>query len=381
LKPRERVLKTINLKEPDRIPICMGGAAQKFAPIIYEKIKERIGISEKLKVEDKLDEFANIIYYHPKVLEYFGVDYRYIQINRLSQKYNPQDETWENELGYKTRDSGRSKIRSVVYRPLKEASIDEIKKYKWPDPYDKKRIVGLKEEAKRLYEETDYAIASYKATAGGIFDMGAILMRGMDVFLIDLIYNKRLANVLLDKIFEFNYGIFECLLREIGDYLHVVEFNDDLGTQDNLMISPELYREFIKPRHKLLIEMFRKYAPNAKIFFHSDGSIYKIIPDLIDIGVDILNPVQPLAKDMDSDILKKEFGKDLCFQGGIDLQRAMIGSTKDVELEVKKRINFFAPGGGYVLSSSNNIMSDVPLDNVFKLYESAKKYGKYPINI
>jgi uroporphyrinogen decarboxylase len=206
-------------------------------------------------------------------------------------------------------------------------------------------------------------------------------MRSMEKFFVDLVFDKKFANLLLDKIFEFNYGVYELYLKEIGPYINCIEFNDDFGSQTNLMISPDQYREFIKPRHKQLIEMFKRHAPDAKVLIHSCGSIFDIISDFIEIGIDILNPVQPLAEGMDTYRLKKEFGPDICFQGGIDLQIAMRGSPEDVEEEVKKRIDSLARGGGYVLSSANNIASDIPIENVFKLYESAIKHGKYPIKL
>jgi uroporphyrinogen decarboxylase len=169
------------------------------------------------------------------------------------------------------------------------------------------------------------------------------------------------------------------MLDEVGEFVHVVEFNDDLGTQENLMIAPQTYREQLKPLHRRMVEMFHAKAPHARVLLHSCGNIYKIIPDLIEIGVDIINPVQPLAADMDTWRLKKEFGRDICFQGGIDIQRAMKGTAADVEREVRERIRSLAPGGGYVLSTANNIASDIPVENVTLLYELAHKLGVYPI--
>ncbi len=378
MKPRERVMKTYDHIEPDRVPICIGGVAQKFTKSVYYKVKEKLGIKEKYEKEDILDELNNIIYYHPKVLEFFNVDFREIYIRKLPPVQVFKDGSWEHELGFKLKVSPNNETPSFISSPLKNATIDEVKNYKWPNPYDKRRIEGLKEEAKNLYKNTDYAIGAYKATLLGIFDC-ACTLRGMDQFFIDIVCNKKLVSVLLDKILEFNYGVYDLLLKEIGTYVNVVEFNDDMGSQSNLMISPDHYREFIKPRHKIMIGMFRKNAPNAKILMHSCGSIYDIIPDLIEMGIDIINPVQPLANNMDTYKLKKDFGKDICFQGGIDLQIALRGGFENVENEVKERIKSLAPGGGYVLSSANNITNDIPVENIFKLYYLAIKYGRYPI--
>jgi len=377
---RDRVKKTYNHQEPDRIPICIGGTAQKFSKSAYYVIKKRLNLNDGFKEDHFLDELGNVIYYHPKILEYFDVDFRHIQINRLPMMLDPEEGISTHELGFKVKQTNKSEIINIISSPLKDASESDIYNYKWPDPKDKRRFVGLKDKAKKLAEETDYAVASYKATLLGIFDL-ACVMRGMDIFLMDIVTNERLTEILLDKIFEFNYLVYEGMLKEIGKYIDLVEFNDDLGTQNSLIISPEIYRKYIKPRHKKMVEMFKKEAKNAKVFLHCCGSIYDIIPDFIEIGIDVLNPIQPLANKMDTYNLKKEFGKDICFQGGIDLQHALTGSFYDIEKEVKERIKSLAPGGGYVLSSANNITSDIPIDNVFKLFEIAKRFGKYPIEI
>jgi uroporphyrinogen decarboxylase len=375
---RERVRKAYNHEEPDRVPICIGGIAQKFSKSVYFKIKEELKIHDDFTKDQNLDELGNVIYYHPQVLDHFGADFRHINIRRESFK-ELENEEIEHELGFKLKISPDGERFNIISNPLKNASLEEIQKYPFPDPLKKSRYEGLEEEAKDLYENTGYAIASYKATLLGIFDMACVL-RGMDKFLMDLMLDEKAANLLLDKVFAFNFEVYEAMLQHIGDYIEVVEFCDDLGTQKNLILSPDLYRKFLKPRHKAFVAMLKKNVKHAKILIHCCGSIYDIIPDFIDIGIDILNPVQPLAENMDSAILKKEFGKDICFQGGIDLQRAMIGNVKEVENEVKKRIKAFAPGGGYVLSPSNNLSSDVPLENIFKLFECAKAFGEYPIN-
>jgi uroporphyrinogen decarboxylase len=377
---RERVVNTYNHKEPDRVPVCVGGTAQKYSRYAYYNLKKKLKIESETENEKVLDELGNVIYYHPDVMEYVGSDFRHIHIRRSPPKKTFDDGSWEHELGFKLKVSAGGEIVNIITHPLEDASSGDIAEYPWPDPGDKSRFQGLREEAKNLYENTDYAIAAYKATLLGIFDLSCI-MRRMDKLLMDFILDEKFADTLLEKALEFNFIAFESFLQEVGDYVDVVEFNDDLGTQDNLLLSPDLYRKFIKPRHKKLVEMFKKNTKRAKVLYHCCGSVYDIIQDFIEIGIDILNPVQPLASRMDTYTLKKEFGKDICFQGGIDLQEAMRGSLDDVEKEVIERIKSMAPGGGYVLSSANNIASDIPVENILKMYESARKYGKYPLNL
>ena len=380
MTPRERVRAAYNHKEPDRVPINIGGVAQKWTNKVYYLVKEKLNITDAYEREKDLDELGNVIHYHPKALEYFRADNRELQINRLPPVRTFEDGSWEHELGMKLKYSSNQETVNFISQPLKDATIEDIKKYDWPDPKDPMRVEGLREEAKRLYETTDYAVCAYKATLLGMFDC-AWTMRGMEQFLLDMMMNKELANVLMDRILEYTLGCYEAMLAEVGEFVDLVQFNDDLGTQANLLISPTTYREFVKPRHEILIQLIRKMAPDAKILLHCCGSVDKIIPDFIELGIDVINPVQPRAVGMDTYRLKREFGKDICFQGGIDLQVAMQGTVEDVETEVKERIRSLAPGGGYVLSTANNIASDTPIENVFALYDFAHKYGAYPIDL
>jgi uroporphyrinogen decarboxylase len=150
-----------------------------------------------------------------------------------------------------------------------------------------------------------------------------------------------------------------------------------------MLLSPQDWRKTFKPRLKRLYSYVKGKAPEAKIFFHSCGAIRPIIKDLIEVGVDILNPIQPLAEGMNPESLKEEFGEKICFHGGIDVQQVMssIGAFKDVEREVKGKIKALAPGGGYILASSHNLQPDSSPEKIVAMYDYALKYGKYPIKI
>jgi uroporphyrinogen decarboxylase len=378
MESRERVLSAYNHREPDRVPICIGGTAQKFANTIYRNIKGVLGITDELEEENTLDELGSIINYHPEILDYFNSDFRHVHITRLAPEKTEEDGTWQHELGFHLRPNKYSGLVSIVSHPLRDGTRKDIAEYPWPDPYNPHRFEGVKKRAVSLRNETSYAVGMYKATLLGVFDL-CCAMKGMDQFLMDLMIDEKNAETLLERAFHFTYGVYELLLDEIGAYVDVVEFNDDLGTQDNLIMPPDLYRKFIKPYHARLVDLFRKKAPHAKVFLHSCGSVRDVIPDFIEIGIDILNPVQPHANKMDTAALKRDFGSKICFQGGIDLQRAMIGSEADVRKEVRDRIGSLGPDGGYVFSTANNIGNDIPVGNVFALYEEALRRGKYPI--
>jgi uroporphyrinogen decarboxylase len=379
MNSRERVRTAYSHQEPDRVPICIGGTAQKFANNIYRKVKKEIGITAEFDAESMVDELGSIIHYHPGVLDFFNCDFRHVHIKRMDPVKIFDDGTWTHELGFNLKPNKHNGLVSIVSHPLRGASIAEIASFKWPDPYNSARFEGVKETAKQYKTETDFAVGMYKATLLGVFDL-CCTMKGMDQFLMDLMIDQENAKALLERVYQFTYGVYELFLDEVGEYVDVVEFNDDLGTQDNLIIPPDLYRDFIKPWHAKLVELFRKKAKNAKILLHACGSVYDIIPDFIEIGIDILNPVQPHANKMDTKRLKEEFGDKICFQGGIDLQRAMIGSQADVKEEVHARISSLGPGGGYVFSTANNIGNDIPSENVFTLYKEAVRQGKYPLS-
>jgi len=378
LTSRQRVMRAYNHEEPDRVPVCLGGTAQKFCKSVYMAAKEHLGIDDDYTLDQSLDELGNVIHYHPAVLEFFGSDFRHIQINRLEPESPDEEGVMRHELGFGLKTDSATGITNMVGHPWKGLSAEDIRAWEMPDPNDPTRVVGLERQARSLREDTDYAVAAYKATLLGPFDL-ACVMRGMDNFMMDMVLEPQTAEAILDRTHEFNCGVYSAMLDEVGQFLDVVEFNDDLGTQDNMMFSPDLYRSLLKPRHAEFVSMLRSKAPQAKIFLHCCGSIRPIIPDLIEIGVDVLNPIHPLARGMDPAELKAEFGADICFQGGIDVQGALQGGVQDVQQEVADRIGAMAPGGGYVLATANNITGDIPLENVLCLYKSAGDLGRYPV--
>lgn len=203
-------------------------------------------------------------------------------------------------------------------------------------------------------------------------------LRGMEQFFMDMATNKKLANYLLDRVTEGACTAWENSLAEIGDLLDVAHTGDDLANQLAPMISMDMFEELLKPRYRKIIDIIKKHT-DARISFHTCGSVYKFIPHLIDIGVDIFNPVQVSAADMDTKKLKKEFGDDIVFWGGgCDTQRVLPYGTRDeVREEVKRRIDDLAEGGGFVFNQVHNIQAGVPPENIMAMYETLAEYGKY----
>ncbi|MBW2369876.1 MAG: hypothetical protein JRH15_18550 [Deltaproteobacteria bacterium] len=255
-------------------------------------------------------------------------------------------------------------------------SIDGLKSITWPTLGTPERLVNARDVIKQLGEQ--YAIVAGDPV-GGVFAQG-FRMRGYENFYLDLAANPVFACALMDKFTEIKLQYWDAVLSEIGDLVDVVIFEDDLGEQDRPMISPKMYRELVKPRHTELFSMIKKKTDGkVKVLLHTDGSVYDLIPDIIEAGADIINPVQVSCAKMDSKTLKKDFGKDICFWGGAaDSQNVLGSGTPDqVSDEVKRRLDDLAPGGGYVCASIHNIQPDVPPENFVAMWETLKAYGKY----
>ena len=269
-----------------------------------------------------------------------------------------------------------------VISPLKHANVEDLEEYEFPNPSDRSWQITfgmLGREAKRMYERTDYALVA--GVIPGVLETSN-LVRGMDKFLVDLIANRRFAELLMDKATEFVLAFCDEILDRVGDYVQIVNASDDVGTQTGPIMSLELFRKTIKPRDEKICRFIDRKA-DVYLLLHSCGSVYKFIPDLIEMGIDALNPVQVSAKGMDTHKLKEEFGDKLIFWGGgCDTQRVLpYGTPGEVANEVKRRIKDLAPGGGFVFTQVHNIQAGTPPENVVAMFEAANEYGKYPIKL
>lgn len=242
--------------------------------------------------------------------------------------------------------------------------------YPWPDSTDNLRFSTLTEQVNRIRRNGEFGITMHGVTSG-VMEM-ALRIRGFEQFFMDLALEPVLAGQLLDKIVDIKIAYWNKALDIIGNYIMVAVESDDLGTQESLLISPELYKKHIKPRHQRLFAAIKKKAPGIKVFLHSCGAIRPLIPDLIEAGVDILNPVQVSAKDMNTRQLKRDFGKDLVFWGGgVDTQNILPnGTPQQVKDDVRRRIEDLAPGGGFVFNTVHNIQADVPPQNIEAMLEA-----------
>jgi uroporphyrinogen decarboxylase len=381
LTPRERVRTALAHKEPDRVPMDLGGAVSCIHMKAYERLIERLGIKAKPKLSDKIQQLAKP---DEEVLQALEVDFRHIGLKKgffagAEDRYDdPSGRPYFiDEWGIKW---GKNPFYyDMVDHPLKDATVEDLEKYDWPDPRDPERYEGLREEVKNLYYSTDYALVA-DAIFGGVFEC-AWWLRGFEKFVLDMHKRPEFAEALLSKILELYIGFYDRYLSEVGDYVEMVEVGDDVGAQTAPLISPALLRKYIKPRWKELYN-FIHGKTKARIFHHSCGSVYIFLNDFIEAGVDVLNPIQPRAAMMDIGRIKREAGDKLVLHGGIDNQRVLpYGTPVDVENEVKRVLRAAAPGGGYVLAVAHNIQADTPPENILAMFKSALKYGSYPIRL
>jgi uroporphyrinogen decarboxylase len=254
---------------------------------------------------------------------------------------------------------------------LADPTLQDLEKYDWPEPADPGRFAGLRDQARKLHEETDYAVIIN-------FSNGPVhlcqYVRGFGTWLEDLLLRPVFAEALLDRVSDILIQIANRALEEAGEYVDLVMYGDDIATQNATMFRPDLYRRMIKPRHKALSDAIKRHG--KPILFHSCGAVYALIRDLIEVGIDALNPVQVSAADMATERLKREFGRELTFWGGIDTHRVLpTGTPAEVREEVKRRIDDLAGNGGYVLCAVHNIQPEVPPENVVAMYEAALEYG------
>jgi len=372
---RERALTAIELREPDFVPIDLGGTGNMLVDDLHMKVRKLLGLKGEPMVFRK---GSTTSFYDEEMLKRFDIDFRHVWLDSPDKPrptVNP-DGTFLDPWGVTWASSGSHTVNC----PLQDKDPEDVLEYKAPMPTKVWDMTATKERAKRLREETDYCIVAKGLIGpGGMFERCGYI-RGMDDFFIDMMVNKEAAHYLVDEITRCEMAYWDIFLDAVGPYVDIVQRVADVGMQCGLMISKELYREYIKPAEKKVYDHIKKMAPHVKIWYHSCGAISELIPDFLDFGTEILNPVQPLAAGMDSFELKRKFGDRLCFHGGIDLQKAMPGTKEDVIEEVKTRIKAFAPGGGYILSPANHIQNDTPPENVITLFEAAREYGKYPLN-
>lgn len=379
MTPRQRVRLTLRHQEPDRVPISLGGSANHLTEQLFIKLVEHFKV-EKVP-RRTLVGFYTTPDYNP-ILDKLGTDFRFIHIrppeNYVANSMVGDFIEFVDEWGL------RHRLVSGYYdltgSPLaNDMTISGIDNYPWPDPYDPVRLDGVKEEIENLYHQTDFAIVAHRPVYGNLWEMARVMV-GMENALLLTAMDHKIFDHLLGTLAEIQNGFYDAFLSVVGPYVDVVEMADDYGTNVGPMFNPEIYKQFFKPRYQQTIKLIKEKAPQAKVLLHNDGAIRKFIPDLIETGFDILNPIEGHLKGMEPEGLKKDFGDRLTLQGGVDVKTVLNhGSIEDVWEEVRLRISQMGQGGGYILAPAHNFGNDIPLENLLAFFEAGKSLGVYPI--
>ena len=384
MNSRERLNLALNHKEPDRIPFDLGATV--LTSIHHKSYRALRKHLEMPDLEPRIvDIFQQIVVVDDDMRDFLKVGVRdvaprssatfQIELKEM-EGYSYFYDEWG--IGWKMPKEG-GWYYDMFDHPLREAqSLTEIEEYPWPDPVDEGRFAGMAERAKHAAEVEKHGVFMGGLCAG-IMEMAA-WMRGFENYFSDFAANEDLLVGLMRKVMELKMAYWEKALALVGDHADVVGEADDFAGQYRMLISPGMYRRIVKPLHKELFD-FIHARTKAKIFFHSCGSIRPVIPDLIEIGVDIINPVQVSATGMDSAELKREFDKDIVFWGGgVDTQRVLgDGTPEQVREDTRRRIEDLAPGGGFVFATVHNIQGNVPPENIMAMWETLQEYGAYPI--
>jgi uroporphyrinogen decarboxylase len=363
---RERVLAALRHEETDRPPMDLMGNATMLLDQTYLRLRDHLRLAPIPPVRS--GSTAN--YYDERILEIFDIDFRRVFLgkNPAWKRRFFDDGTYLDEFGVRCQTSGP--YVNFVGHPLQQAqTVEEIEAYAWPSAESLFTSQGVERHARRLYEETDYLVVARNPITFGFLDRSCSLM-GITEFMVTLALRPRVAQALIAHLLEIYKGVYGMFLDAAGPYVQMVEYGDDLGAQNNPLISPQMFAEFLVPAERELFSLVREKAPRAAVFHHSDGSIFKLIPGLIEAGVDILNPVQTSARGMEARLLKESFGERLAFHGAIE---KLEGPLDDLVAEAKEKLTIFAPGGGYIFASCNH-MIDVPPENILAMFETARSY-------
>lgn len=379
LTSRERVRIALNHQEPDRVPIDVTYTSKPYIDVRHE-----LG----LPVQDVRPDVWDIVWPTQDAVEALGVDVIWTGLRggSVTKKFSFDLDEYVTEYGVLFRKVRRPDGEwqfEMREHPITSPSMDELEKFAWPDPNDPARYAGVEEYVKHLYESTDLAICA--RMGGNIWELGNYLT-GQEQWLMYVALNPDFCVALMQRAAEIQKVMYREGIKRMGKYVSLIRLGgEDFGTQGGLLISPKMFRSMVKPILKDVYLSIKEWLADignydCKLLFHSCGGIEPLIEDFIEMGVDVLDPVQTRAKKMNALYLKQTYGDRLSFHGGIDTQGVMpFGTVEDVIEETKRKLESFAPGGGYILCPTHNVQGDVPGKHVIAMVQTGLEYGRYPI--
>jgi uroporphyrinogen decarboxylase len=360
--------------------VDLGGTlATSITSSAYGPLRDHLGLAPEERVI--FEQTQQLPYLGEDLLVRLGVDTRVVALPR-ERAFTPKllDDgeywAWVDPWGARLR---MPKKGGLYYdwtgHPLAEVTDETVANYQWPDFETDEELAAIRAEAVRLHTQTEYALVGSANLGSGIFEQGCLLA-GMETFMMAMLADRPAAERLLDGITDFLIEEATRYLGQMGPYLDAYIYGDDVATQAGWMISPDTYVSLIKPRQRRLFDAIHAMT-DAKLIYHGCGAVFDLIPHLIEIGVDVLNPVQVSAKGMDSARLKAAYGRDIVFWGGgVDTQRVLpFGTPDDVRAEVRRRVSDFAPGGGFVFAPVHNIQAGVPPENIVAAFDAVRDFG------
>ncbi|MGA2031231.1 MAG: uroporphyrinogen decarboxylase family protein [Thermoguttaceae bacterium] len=379
---RQRMLAALEHRQADRVPIDLGGNQTGIHKLAYRALLAHLGIQDQVRIMDAVQQLAQPC---EAVLQRFHVDTRYIaaaaaadfQGGIVARRRNGRlwhDLTDEFGVTWSMPDD-QPLYMDISHHPLAGASFADLQNYPFPKGDDPGRFAGLRQRAEALRSDTPYAVVS--GISGVVYEI-CWYLRGLEQWFIDMLTQPEFCAALLDQTLKFWMDWFRVFLDEVGDLVDVIMIGDDLAGQNGPLFRPEIYRNLVKPRHMRLVQYIRART-RAKIWYHTCGACTQYIPDLIQNGIDILNPVQISAREMDPKRLKADFGDRLSFWGGaIDAQHVLpTAAPATVREHVRRNLQVWKPRGGYVFNSVHNIQAGVPPENIVALYDAAYEFGFY----
>jgi len=373
---KERFARALNHKDTDRVTMDFGST-----PVTGLHYDAYIKLRKYLKLDIDIEKIfftskmQQSVMPDEDILKYFDIDTRGIYLGKPNKSLDMDlsEGNWQDMWGVVRKIPGNGSYYEIVNSPFqnKDFNIRSINDFEWPDCNDEGFYNGIFERAKKLNEK-DYGTI---LIIGGSVVHISQFMRGFENWYMDLILNPKLIQEMMQIITDFYIGVLKNAFKNLGKFgktIDAVFFSDDLGTQESTQISTDFYRKLIKPFHKKLYSFVRKEI-GSDVFLHSCGAIYPLIDDLIEAGITILNPVQVSAKNMDIIKLKNDFGDKLVFWGAIDSTRLLVsGNSNDIRKKINETINILGKDGGYVLSASHNIQTDIPVENILQLFKATR---------
>ncbi len=367
---RQRFLACLEHRQVDRAPLTLGSPSCSLHREAQERLMKFLGLTPQVEAP-LIDRILQIVEPDPQLIEHFDIDVQWLLPQDGSATWSSDRQSYIDEFGRRFIAGGG--FFNQIGAPLAQGTVEELAAYQFP-ALTTERVQGLRQKAGRLYEQ-GYGLGV--DGPWGVYEISSSL-RGTADYLMDLALNPAYAEAIAERVLdEHHIPYYTLLLKEAVPYCQMVMISDDLGSQQGLIFSPRTFRQIFKPRLKRLIDHIHSLA-DVKVYMHSDGAIYDLLPDLIEIGVEGINPVQYTAKGMELERLKRQFGQDLGFFGGsLENESLSYSQPEEVRRIAAEKIKILAPGGGFLFASIHNITPEVPPENILSLFETARQVGGY----